>query len=147
MHSSSAVGHKFNRLISTVVIDISVHVTLVNINNAIGTSHVDLSHLYDQHEQMQSSAGGRPISTAMSRQMIGTRGNLTSSMGTTAAQGVALGTTVNVSDRPVTQQGMRGMKTAQGPTRQVQDSSYYVGILRGKVVFYVKMVCLIYIFF
>ena len=54
-------------------------------------------------------------------------------MGTTAAQGVALGTTVNVSDRPVTQQGMRGMKTAQGPARQVQDSSYYVGILRSKV--------------
>jgi len=82
---------------------------------------------------MQTSAGGRPVSTAISRQMIGTRGNLTSSMGTTAAQGVALGTTVNVSDRPVTQQGMRGMKTAQGPARQVQDSSYYVGILRSKV--------------
>lgn len=55
-------------------------------------------------------------------------------MGTTAAQGVALGTKLHVSDRPVTQQGMRGMKTAQGPSRQVQDSSYYVGILRTKVI-------------
>lgn len=81
---------------------------------------------------MQTSSG-RPISTAVSRQMIGTRGNLTSSMGTTAAQGIALSTHVNVSDRPVTNQGMRGMKTAQGPSRQVQDGSYYLGILRQKV--------------
>lgn len=66
--------------------------------------------------------------------MIETRSTLTSSMGTTAAQGVALGTKLHVSDRPVTQQGMRGMKTAQGPSRQVQDSSYYVGILRTKVI-------------
>jgi len=78
------------------------------------------------------AAAGRP-SSAVPRQMIGTRSTLTSSMGTTAAQGVALGTTLHVSDRPVTQQGMRGMKTAQGPSRQVQDSSYYVGILRTKV--------------
>ncbi|KAJ8606934.1 hypothetical protein CTAYLR_008637 [Chrysophaeum taylorii] len=80
-----------------------------------------------------SSHASRPISTAMSRQLIGTRGQLTSSMGTQAAQGVALGTTVNVSERPVTQQGMRGMKTAAGPSRQVQDSSYYVGVLHNKV--------------
>jgi hypothetical protein len=74
-----------------------------------------------------------PGSVAMSRQMIGTRGNLTSSMGTTAAQGAALGTAVNISERPVTQQGMRGMKTTHGPARKVQDSSYYVGVLRNKV--------------
>lgn len=73
------------------------------------------------------------MSTAMSRQLIGTRGQLTSSMGTTAAQGVALGTTVNVAERPVTMQGMRGMNTAGGPRRQVQDSSYYVGVLHAKV--------------
>lgn len=80
-----------------------------------------------------SSHANRPMSTAMSRQLIGTRGQLTSSMGTTAAQGVALGTTVNVSERPVTQQGMRGMSTAAGPRRQVQDSNYYVGLLHQKV--------------
>jgi intraflagellar transport protein 74 len=28
---------------------------------------------------------------------------------------------------------MRGMRTAQGPSRQVQDGSYYLGILRQKV--------------
>mmetsp|Transcript_36578 Transcript_36578/g.113169 ORF Transcript_36578/g.113169 Transcript_36578/m.113169 type:complete len:87 (-) Transcript_36578:1776-2036(-) len=83
---------------------------------------------------MYTSAGIRPASGAVPRQMIGTRGNLTSSMGTTAAHGVALGTALNVSDRPVTQQGMRGMKTTQRPMRQVQDSSYYLGILRSKVI-------------
>merc|ERR1719230_1148561 len=82
------------------------------------------------------SSMGRPMGTAMggrpppSSRM---RGNLTSSMGTQAAQGVALATEVNVSDRPVTQQGMRGMKTGQGPSRQVQDASYYIGHLRQKV--------------
>merc|ERR1719230_760099 len=82
------------------------------------------------------SSMGRPMGTAMggrpppSSRM---RGNLTSSMGTQAAQGVALSTEVNVSDRPVTQQGMRGMKTGQGPTRTVMDASYYIGVLRAKV--------------
>lgn len=54
-------------------------------------------------------------------------------MGTTAATGRALRTTVNVSERPVTEQGMRGMKSAAGPRRQVQDSSYYMGVLHHKV--------------
>jgi len=41
---------------------------------------------------------------------------------------------LNVTDRPVTQQGMSGMKTAgQGPGRQVQDTSYYVAVLRSKL--------------
>lgn len=82
------------------------------------------------------SSMGRPMGTAMGGrppQSSRMRGNLTSSMGTQAAQGVALATEVNVSDRPVTQQGMRGMKTGQGPARQVQDSSFYIGVLRAKV--------------
>mmetsp|Transcript_9149 Transcript_9149/g.18313 ORF Transcript_9149/g.18313 Transcript_9149/m.18313 type:complete len:581 (+) Transcript_9149:55-1797(+) len=40
---------------------------------------------------------------------------------------------VNVSDRPVTGQGIAGMKTAVGPGRQVQDSSFYIGLLRTKI--------------
>lgn len=41
---------------------------------------------------------------------------------------------LQVADRPVTQQGMRGMKTgALGPGRQVADQSYFVGVLRAKV--------------
>lgn len=51
-----------------------------------------------------------------------------------AAQGVSLTANVNVSDRPVTGQGVMGMKTqANGPGRLVQDPSYYVGILRKKI--------------
>merc|ERR1712185_878338 len=61
------------------------------------------------------------------------RSNLTSSACTTAEQGVALATEVNVSDRPVTQGGLRGIKTGQGPSRQVQDASFYTGLLRQKV--------------
>jgi intraflagellar transport protein 74 len=37
------------------------------------------------------------------------------------------------SDRPVTQQGLSGMKTAgMGPSRTIQDNSYYLGLLRAK---------------
>merc|ERR550514_234354 len=75
---------------------------------------------------LQSSLGRPPPSSRM-------RGNLTSSSGTQAAQGVALATEVNVSDRPVTQGGLRGIKTGQGPSRQVQDASFYIGLLRQKV--------------
>jgi len=45
-----------------------------------------------------------------------------------------LNTNIAVADRPVTQQGMMGMKIrAQGPGRQVADKSYYMGELRKKV--------------
>jgi intraflagellar transport protein 74 len=38
-----------------------------------------------------------------------------------------------VADRPVTQQGMMGMKVSnQGPGRQIADRSYYMGELRKK---------------
>lgn len=53
--------------------------------------------------------------------------------GTQAAVGVSLNANVNVSDRPVTSQGMMGMRTSvQGP-RVVQDVSYYVGLIRSKI--------------
>ena len=43
----------------------------------------------------------------------------------------ALGAQIKVADRPVTQQGLGGMKTgAKGPVRQVQDRSYYMTLLR-----------------
>ena len=48
-------------------------------------------------------------------------------MGSVLQQGL------KVDDRPVTQQGMGGMKTAgQGPGRQIFDRSYYIGQLRAK---------------
>uniref|UniRef100_A0A8C6XTP8 Intraflagellar transport 74 n=1 Tax=Naja naja TaxID=35670 RepID=A0A8C6XTP8_NAJNA len=57
----------------------------------------------------------------------GTRGG---SIGT----GVALSSQIKVADRPVTQQGLSGMKTGmKGPQRQIMDKSYYLGVLRGKI--------------
>lgn len=44
-----------------------------------------------------------------------------------------MNTNISVADRPVTQQGMMGMKLgAQGPGRQIADKSYYMGQLRMK---------------
>ncbi|CEM04647.1 unnamed protein product [Vitrella brassicaformis CCMP3155] len=49
------------------------------------------------------------------------------------AIGVGVATEVKVADRPVTQQGLMGMKTGQiGPGRQVYDRSYYMTQLRQK---------------
>lgn len=50
--------------------------------------------------------------------------------------GIGLSTNVSVAARPVTQQGMAGMKNRVGTAglgRQVQDASYYCGILRAKM--------------
>jgi intraflagellar transport protein 74 len=44
-----------------------------------------------------------------------------------------LNTNIQVAERPVTQQGMMGMKpVSQGPGRQIQDRSYYMGELRKR---------------
>jgi intraflagellar transport protein 74 len=40
---------------------------------------------------------------------------------------------INVSDRPVTGQGIAGMKQSNGPGRSVQDTSFYIGLLRTKI--------------
>ncbi|XP_077091604.1 intraflagellar transport protein 74 homolog isoform X2 [Siphateles boraxobius] len=41
---------------------------------------------------------------------------------------------IRVADRPVTQQGLSGMKTGgRGPQRQILDKSYYLGLLRSKI--------------
>ena len=47
--------------------------------------------------------------------------------------GVGLATHINVAERPVTQQGLSGQKTAGlGPARQVQDNSFYLQVLHAK---------------
>ncbi|XP_073201655.1 intraflagellar transport protein 74 homolog isoform X1 [Lepidochelys kempii] len=57
----------------------------------------------------------------------GTRGGL---LGT----GGVLSSHIKVADRPVTQQGLSGMKTGvKGPQRQIMDKSYYLGLLRSKI--------------
>jgi intraflagellar transport protein 74 len=51
-----------------------------------------------------------------------------------AAQGYAINASINVSDRPVTGQGVKGMKsTSTGTGRIVYDQAYYVGLLRRKI--------------
>ena len=56
---------------------------------------------------------------------------------------IGLQTSVRVADRPVTQQGLSGLRTGAGRTagtaggpgaqRQFQDKSYFLGILRSKM--------------
>ncbi|XP_005105393.1 intraflagellar transport protein 74 homolog [Aplysia californica] len=85
---------------------------------------------------------GRAIGTAMGRQP-GTATRLTTAMnpgtarpgtrGGQVAGGVALNAQVTVVDRPTTQQGLGGMKTAARGGRQVQDKSYYLGLVRSKI--------------
>ncbi|NXR64005.1 IFT74 protein, partial [Rhadina sibilatrix] len=44
-----------------------------------------------------------------------------------------LSSQIKVADRPVTQQGLSGIKTAmKGPQRQIMDKTYYLGVLRSK---------------
>jgi len=68
----------------------------------------------------------------------GARGALASRQGTARAgpvnmTGVGLTTSMNIAERPTTQQGLSGMRTAgMGPSRQIQDNSYYLTLLRAK---------------
>ena len=91
------------------------------------------------------SRGGAPPQTGMGMQrpMSGTRRppgtaqrlytGQSSGPGLQAAQGVALAASINVADRPMTGQGVMGMR-AQGATgRLVEDTSYYVGLIRKKM--------------
>ncbi|KAF1326922.1 hypothetical protein FI667_g8040, partial [Globisporangium splendens] len=83
-----------------------------------------------QRSMLGSSAGGRPLTGR-----LGTGQQVPMAPGQTAGYGVSLNTEVNVSDRPVTQQGMMGMRVATGsigPGRQVQDASFFVGKLHSK---------------
>ncbi|XP_055488169.1 intraflagellar transport protein 74 homolog [Leucoraja erinacea] len=58
---------------------------------------------------------------------LGTRGGMVMSGGVLSAQ-------IKVADRPVTQQGLSGMKTGmKGPHRQILDKSYFLGLLRAKI--------------
>ncbi|XP_063770173.1 intraflagellar transport protein 74 homolog isoform X2 [Pseudophryne corroboree] len=57
----------------------------------------------------------------------GTRGGPQGAGGVLSAQ-------IKVADRPVTQQGLSGMKTGmKGPQRQIMDKSYFLGLLRSKI--------------
>eukprot|EP00941_MAST-03F_sp_MAST-3F-sp1_P000985 g985.t1 len=63
----------------------------------------------------------------------GTRAGMSTAKRQANFQGIGLNTEVKVDNRPVTREGMTGIrvKTA-GPGRQVQDTSYFLGLLRSK---------------
>ena len=93
---------------------------------------------------MPGTSGGMPPGTGlrpgsgMSRKPPGTgrlrTGVAPSGPGTEAAQGVALSASISVLDRPVTGQGVMGMKSqGLGTGRLVEDNSYYIGLLRKKI--------------
>lgn len=67
-------------------------------------------------------ATGMPPGTARP----GSRGGPIGTSGVLSSQ-------IKVADRPVTQQGLSGMKTGiKGPQRQILDKSYYLGLLRAE---------------
>lgn len=87
-------------------------------------------------------SAARPIGTASGNRPPGTATRLTTGMAPTTAGmrggmtggGVALSSQVQVADRPMTQQGLGGMKTGQRRMqRQVQDKTYFLGLLRSKI--------------
>lgn len=83
-----------------------------------------------------TSAGAPPgtgIRPGSGRTRLRTGQTGLSSAGTQAAQGVALNMSVNVTDRPMTGQGVMGMKTAGSGGRLVEDVSLYVGMLSKKI--------------
>ncbi len=53
--------------------------------------------------------------------------------GKEAVQGVTVLRDVQVADRPVTQHGLTGMKASTSYGRQVQDPSYYIGLVRRRI--------------
>ncbi|NXH47919.1 IFT74 protein, partial [Dicaeum eximium] len=56
------------------------------------------------------------------------------SRGGSLTPGGVLSSQIKVADRPVTQQGLSGIKTAmKGPQRQILDKTYYLGMLRSKI--------------
>ncbi|KAI0209160.1 intraflagellar transport 74 [Lamellibrachia satsuma] len=80
-------------------------------------------------------SGMRPMGTAAGRPP-GTASRLATGMtqGSMTGGGIALQAVVKVGDRPITREGLT-MKTGmfRGPQRQVQDKTYFLGLLRGKI--------------
>ncbi|CAL8340449.1 unnamed protein product [Lota lota] len=91
----------------------------------------------------QMSSGVRPLSairppptsSRVATGMVPSTGSRPGTRGSrpTAIPGV-LSAHIQVTERPVTQQGLSGMTTGiKGPQRQILDKSYYLGQLRSKI--------------
>jgi len=77
----------------------------------------------------------RPGSRGSAVSRSGLRSGLRSSAGSTGTNygGVGMKANISVADRPVTQHGVGGIRIGTaGPRRQVQDASYFVGLLRNR---------------
>lgn len=84
-----------------------------------------------QQQQQQHTIAAMPPAGA---RPMGTASRLTTGMMRGGGAGSMLNQTLRVEDRPMTQQGLGGIKTAaKGPRRQVEDKSYYIGVLRQKI--------------
>ncbi|KAB5522317.1 hypothetical protein PHYPO_G00158180 [Pangasianodon hypophthalmus] len=88
----------------------------------------------------QRPPSGRPMSRSSlvpgtARPPTGVRPPQTAiRVGTGMVPAGVLSAQIKVTDRPVTQQGLSGMKTGgKGPQRQILDKSYYLGLLRSKI--------------
>ncbi|XP_010075210.1 PREDICTED: intraflagellar transport protein 74 homolog [Pterocles gutturalis] len=93
------------------------------------------------HPSSRAGIGLTPRPTSSSRTPSATRIGTAMPPGTSrpgsrggpSTTGGVLSAQIKVADRPVTQQGLSGMKTAmKGPQRQIMDKTYYLGQLRSK---------------
>lgn len=79
-----------------------------------------------------SSAARAPSAARIGTGMPPSTSRPGSRAGSSTASGI-LSPHIKVADRPVTQQGLSGMKTGmKGPQRQIKDKTYYLGLLRSK---------------
>lgn len=87
--------------------------------------------------RMPPSSMGRPPGTAAMRLPPGTgMAPGTARPGSRAGElGGALNAQIRVAERPMTKQGLTGMKTSagRGPQRAIYDKSFYMGQLRAKI--------------
>ncbi|TPP65796.1 Intraflagellar transport protein 74 [Fasciola gigantica] len=73
------------------------------------------------------------LKTAQAQASRGTTGLRPGTRGV-AGVGATLNTSVRVEDRPITQQGLSGLKSAaHGSRRQIEDKPYFLGLLRAKI--------------
>ncbi|XP_021237278.1 intraflagellar transport protein 74 homolog isoform X1 [Numida meleagris] len=79
-----------------------------------------------------SSAARAPSAARIGTGMPPSTSRPGSRAGSSTTSGI-LSPHIKVADRPVTQQGLSGMKTGmKGPQRQIMDKTYYLGLLRSK---------------
>ncbi|XP_029004813.1 intraflagellar transport protein 74 homolog isoform X2 [Betta splendens] len=113
---------------------------LLSLQNSIMTSQRPPSGI---GRPMSRSGAGRPptairppptairVATGM---VPGTSGHPGMRSGIPISTPGVLSAQIKVTDRPVTQHGLSGMKTGmKGPQRQILDKSYYLGLLRSKI--------------